>query len=226
MPKASQVFRDDDRQAVKDAIARAESSTNGEIVPVVASQSGRYDRGEDIFGVILGLVAMGVVWAACQQAVPKGGDWASGYTVRVGFAWLALTFVVAFVAGVVLATKLPALALPFVSKAERADSVRQRAGAAFFELGVRGTADSTGIMIYVSLLERIVCVIGDEPISEKLDEGQWEEIKALVIEGLEAGKPTEGLCAGIARCGELLAEHFPIAPDDEDELSNELHVID
>lgn len=48
----------------------------------------------------------------------------------------------------------------------------------------------------------------------------------LVVDGLRSGRPAEGLAAGVARCGELLARACPAAPDDKNELSNELRLID
>ena len=44
---------------IEAAIGEAEQKTAGEIVPVVATASGRYDRGEDLFGLVaLCLVAV------------------------------------------------------------------------------------------------------------------------------------------------------------------------
>lgn len=226
MLPASKRFTEQDKQAVQDAIAEAEKTTSGEIVPVVATRSGRYDRGEDIFGILLGLIAVAVVWLVFQKVEPAGGDWESGQTLAVGLGLVLLSFAVAFVFGVLLATFVPALAMPFVGRAERRQEVQRSARQAFFEFRVRATEAGTGIMIYISLLERTVWVIGDRAISDKLDQSQWDEVKDLVIDGLRRGKPTEGICAAIKRCGEFLTEHFPIAPDDTNELTNELRLVD
>ena len=226
MVRASKRFTEEDKQAVRDAIAEAEQTTSGEIVPVVATRSGRYDRGEDIFGIVLGLVAVAVVWLLCQEIEPTAGDWESGQTLAVGLGPVLLTFVIAFVLGVVLATLVPALAMSFVGRTERQEEVQRSARQAFFEFRVRATEAGTGILIYISLLERTVWVIGDRAISDKLDQAQWDGVKDLVIDGLRSGKPTDGLCAAIKRCGELLSEHFPIAQGDTNELTNELHLVD
>ena len=226
MARASRLFTDEDKQAIKDAVAQAESTTSGEIVPVVATRSGRYDRAEDIFGIILALIAVAVAWLLFQQARPAAGDWESGPTLTMGLWVVLLTFAVAFVVGASLSTLVPALARPFVGKQELQEEVLRSAQQAFFEFRIRGTEGSTGILIYVSLFERMVWVIGDHAISEKLTQPDWDEVKDLVIEGLRNGKPTQGMCSAIARCGELLAAHFPIAPGDVNELSNELKLID
>ena len=72
----------------------------------------------------------------------------------------------------------------------------------------------------------MVWVIGDTAIHEKIGGAGWNEIRDLIVTGLRGGKPAEGLCAAIGRCGELLAEHFPRASDDVNELPNELRLID
>lgn len=225
MVKASHLFTDADRQAVETAVTEAEAQTTGEIVPVVATQSGRYDRGEDTFGLVLGVVAVSTVWLLFQDVTPKGDEWGS-YTLAVGLGVVLATFVTACVVGAALATRFPALALPFVSRRQRQDAVAQAGQAAFFECGVRGTEASTGILIYVSLLEHTVCVLGDEAIGEKLDQSQWDEIRQLITEGLGRGRAADGLCAGIRRCGELLTEHFPLVGDHVNELGNGLYLID
>ena len=226
MTRASKLFSEADKQAVEHAVAQAEQGTSGEIVPVVATRSGRYDRAEDVFGVLLGLVAVAAVWVCFQRVDPRGGDWGEGYALGVRLWAILVTYAAGFVVGVVLSTYIPALARPFVGRREIDDEVQRRAQQAFFQFRVRATGGGTGILIYISLFERRVVVLGDTPISDKLDQPHWDELKTLVVDGLRTGKPTEGICAAIGRCGQLLAQHFPVAPGDVNEISNELRLID
>ncbi len=226
MAQASKLFTDEEKQAVSAAISEAEKTTSGEIVPVVAARSGRYDRAEDVFGVVVALLAVTLVWLFLQNVEMVEQDWGKTTRLTVGIVVVLGTFLAGFIVGTWLATAIPILAYPLIGKKELADEVRDSAERAFFRFRVRGTQHATGILIYVSLLERMVCVIGDHAIGEKLGQSSWDEVRDLVIDGLRGGKPADGLCAAIKRCGELLAEHFPIASDDVNELSNELHVID
>ena len=82
------------------------------------------------------------------------------------------------------------------------------------------------MLIYVSLFEHAVRVFGDNAINEKVDQKTWQEICDLVVDGIRKGEPAGGLSAGILRCGEVLARHFPIDPGDKNELVNTLHLID
>ena len=61
MKPASSLFNDQARERVNQAIAQAESKTSAEVVPVVATASGRYDRPEDIVGLWLGIIALQAV---------------------------------------------------------------------------------------------------------------------------------------------------------------------
>lgn len=226
MARASNLFTEEQKKTVAEAVAEAEKKTSGEIVPVVATRSGRYDRAEDIFGVIVGLVAVAALWLLFQGVTPRGGDWETGYTLRVELWVVLVTFGCGFLAGAALSTCVPVLCRPFVGRREVEEEVRRAAERAFFQFRVRRTEAGTGVVLYVSLFERRVVVLGDEPISHKVDQSHWDEVRDLIVGGLRQGKPAEGICSAVVRCGELLAEHFPIAPADVNELTNELRLID
>ena len=75
----------------------------------------------------------------------------------------------------------------------------------------------------VSLLERRVYVLPDVGIGPGITPAQWNEVVETVVNKLRDGDITGGICAGIERCGVLLARVCPAAPgDNPDELSNRL----
>ena len=55
-------------------------------------------------------------------------------------------------------------------------------------------------------------------------EGIWQELVDLMIQGVKRGDLAAGMTQAIARCGELLSPHFPIAEDDQNELRDHLVV--
>jgi len=226
MVRASRLFSEEEKKAVESAIEEAEKKTSGEIVAVVATRSGRYDRAEDTIGVVIGIIAVAVVWLCFQKVEMVQAEWTEAPRLAVSLLVVLLTFVAGFVGGTMLATCVPLLSYPLIPRREREEEVERAAREAFFRFRVRGTRGGTGILVYVSLFERMVRVIGDDAISEKLEESHWNGIRDLIVDGIRRGKPAEGLSAAIKRCGELLAEHFPVEPGDVDELKNELHLID
>jgi putative membrane protein len=157
---------------------------------------------------------------------PFGSKWSSGPAEGLSLPVVLSIVVVAFIVGAVLATAIPSLRTPFIPKSEMGKEVERRAAEAFHRFRIRNTAGATGVLIYVSLFEHAVRVFGDNAINEKVDQKTWQEICDLVVDGIRKGEPAGGLSAGILRCGEVLARHFPIDPGDKNELVNTLHLID
>jgi putative membrane protein len=105
--------------------------------------------------------------------------------------------------------------------------VHQRATEAFLSEEVFNTRDRTGILIFLSLLERKVLVLGDSGINARVQQSDWHDIVQRVVSGIRSGKPAEGLTDAIHQCGLLLQKHgIAIRPDDKDELSDSLRTSD
>jgi putative membrane protein len=104
--------------------------------------------------------------------------------------------------------------------------VRHRALAAFVDEEVFRTRDRTGILIFLSLFEHRVLVIGDTGINASVEPGAWEEIAAAIAGGIRGGRPGEALAEGIRRCAGILATRVVRRPRDEDELANRLRTAE
>ena len=92
----------------------------------------------------------------------------------------------------------------------------------FFERGLHLTRARTGVLIFVSVAEHYVEIIADEGIDTLVPPGTWDKAVADFVERVRAGRVAEGFLAAIEVVGTRLAEHFPRAPDDRDELPNHL----
>ncbi len=223
---ASDLFTNDDRAAIAKAVAEAERKTGGEIVPVVATSSDRYERAEDTFGLWLALVAVSVVWLALQGVRPAGGDWEEGWELAVNLLPLLGIVAGGWIVGIRLAARFPSLKRLAASKASMRARVEERAGQAFLRFRAGRTREGTGIVLYVSLFERMICVRADRGLSAKIDPAEWKSICEGMMAALREGKRREAFLGAIAKCGELLAKHAPIRPDDKNELSNELRILE
>jgi len=224
--RASEWFSADDQGLVAKAVGEAERATSGEIVPVVATRSGRYERAEVTAGLAAALSSVAAAWLLLQRVVPAAEDWSSGYEPSLGLVTVLALFAGGFALGAFAVRLCPPLRRLLTGRRAMREEVTRAAAEAFERFHVKGTKGATGIIVYLSLYEHMVVVLGDEPIAEKIDEAAWGGIVACVIGGIKAGKPAQGLCEGIAACGELLAKHFPIAAGDVNELGNELRVVD
>ena len=220
--RASKLLTKSDHERVAAAIESAESKTSAEVVVCIATRSGRYDRGEDLIGVVVALLCVAGAWLAFQGAHDE--SW--GLTLNLGLLPILGIIVVGFSFGAAVATFFPALSLFFSSRTEMQSNVHDRARIAFQEIGVRGTRAASGVLIYVSLLERTVSVIGDHGITEAIDKETWDKLRDTVISGLAKGQASEGLCNAIEQAGVVLAESMPGSHDDVDELGNHLRIID
>lgn len=222
--RASQLFTEDERKRVAAAIAAAEGKTSAEIVAVVATASGRYDRAEDIFGFLAALLALVAGWLFCP-AFHADPAWGGGPTTE-GLVPALVTLVVAFAAGSALATRFTGSRLPFVMKTEIEEEVRRAAQSAFMSSRIRDTDGGTGVLLYVSLFEHRVVVLPDDAVTKALPNQDWREVCDLIVSGMKSGKPADAMEQAIARCGEILGPALPRQADDVDELSNELILVD
>ncbi|MDA8402736.1 MAG: TPM domain-containing protein [Desulfobacteraceae bacterium] len=226
MKKATQLFTKDEIRAIEAAVTEVEKMTSAEVVPVVATASGRYDRAEDLFAFLLSLLVLGCAWGGFQGIRSSAMEWSGSLAFRLNLPLVLAILIAVFFTGIALASRFPLLRLPLIAKREMREEVERRARETFQRLRIRGTRNATGILIYVSLHERMVHVVGDDAINAKLSRDDWEALSEIIISGFKDGQPMEGMRNGIRRCGEILARHFPIEPGDRNELADKLHLID
>jgi uncharacterized membrane protein len=98
--------------------------------------------------------------------------------------------------------------------------VRKLAEEEFFKLGIDKTRDKTGIIIFFLLEAREFYILADEGINKKVPEKTWDKIKDEMQSHFMEGNFSEGIIHGVERVGDILSEHFPIKPDDTNEITN------
>lgn len=200
---AQQFLTRNEQDRLVKCVQDVESRTAGEIVPVIASTSSDYPRAAHLGGLFLGIVAALVL----TLALGRSDMW---------------VFLALFLPFYVLVSRLlllyPRLRRPFITRAEMREEVEQAAVAAFHANDLHRTRDMTGILIYVSVYERMVQVLADKGIDRKVNPEVWREVVDIVTAGIRSGSPGRSLCRGVERCGELITRHFPIKPDDTNEL--------
>jgi putative membrane protein len=97
--------------------------------------------------------------------------------------------------------------------------VRQMARSVFLEKEVFRTQRRTGILLFVSLFERRVAVIGDSGIHSRVAPAEWDAIAAAVAAGIRAGHPGPAIAAAVDACGRLMERHGLVGePGDRNEL--------
>ena len=223
MQKASDFLTMDERSAVEAAVMAAEKKTSVEIVPVIAASSGRYDRAEDLAGLWLGAVLMVAAWIIWPLPEVEPGDWSATFPVQYGIWLAALLF--GFVGGAVISARTAWLRRLFTPKRELREEVQRRAREAFFDQRVHHTGGATGVLVFVSLFERTVCILADASVMKVLPAGEIERLCAALTAKMKSA-PAEGLVETITSLGETLSAPLPRAEDDVDELANAVVLID
>ena len=200
-----------DREQIEAAVRSAEAGTSGEIVVQVVRRSDDFAVSAWRFAVLLAaLVLLGSDWIAP----------ASSLLVLFG-----LQLAVVLVAHVVcLLDPVRRLCL----REDELERAAQRGARDAFRLHVvRRTEARTGILIYVSLLEHRVVVLGDEAIDRALaPDESWKAVVDCVLDGLRTGRATDGIVRAVERCGAMLAHPLPPAQDDRDEIVHGLILAD
>lgn len=214
-------FSQEERQRIDAAVAKAEKTTSGEIVPVIAGRAADYTHGLYHAGVTLTLLAsLALAGANLAFHAPLGwGPWTIPLYVLLP-AQLA-----AMLAGYHVARASWRVHRAFLPQALLEREVTRAARRAFHDLDLHRTKGATGIMLYVSLFERVALVVADKGIASKCDPKTWDGVRDILIAGLRSGDGAKGFTDAIAECGRILAKDFPPSAENPDELPNELRVV-
>lgn len=196
-----------EKESIRRAVAKAEAGSSGEIVAMVVDQSDRYLEAERLGALLMAALCAVVVVLALDHIT----IWT--YIPVTGLLYFPLFL---------LFRRFPRLKLSFVGSVRQGEAVYGRAVASFYEKGVYRTRHRTGILIFISLLERKVWILGDTGINEKIPAASWQELAGELAAGLREGRGGAALERVIAACGDELSRHFPRRDGDVNELSDEV----
>jgi uncharacterized membrane protein len=100
----------------------------------------------------------------------------------------------------------------------------QRAIKIFERLGMHKTAQRNGVLVYISVTDRKLAIVGDTGIHERVGEAYWQGLVAGVLLRMREQGPRDCLLHAVAEVGRALGHHFPRRPGDKNELSDEVSV--
>ena len=195
-------FDENARKALTLCVKDIETRTDAELVLVIRARSDSYRHADYLFGALLAFV--GLVFLIF-----------SPYTFHPN--WVLIEVVLFFVLGAFASSRSNALRRLFTSKKVQADKVRTNAAAMFYEAGVANTRMETGILVYVSLLERRLEVLADRGVLKAVPAREWNEELFELHEAARLGD-AKLLAAALHNLSELLALHLPATGDNPNEL--------
>lgn len=214
-----------DHKLVSDAVAAAEAHTSGEIVTIVTRRSDSYHDIALIWAALAAFAALSVLEIAPGFYLPLAermlGLWAFEWTPRT-LIGLALSVATLKFASVYLIARFTPLGLWLTPRRVRNARTRARAMSCFRIGAESRTTGHTGVLIYVSLDEHHAEIIADTGIAAKVPPETWGHAMKAMIDPLRRGQIAEGMVGAVAEVGKVLAEHFPRAQDDSNELPDRL----
>jgi uncharacterized membrane protein len=90
---------------------------------------------------------------------------------------------------------------------------RERALMMFSKLRVWDTEHNNGVLLYVNLADRAVEIVADRGIAARVPRATWQAICHTARDHFRHGRIEAGAAAAIQAIGAVLAEHFPLPPD-------------
>ncbi len=201
--KADKFFTAEEKERLKATVHEAESRTIGEIVVMVVDHSDHYIEAEVLGGILLGsLLSLIATLLYFHSSI---------------WSYVPLSFLFFFPCRF-LFQRIDILKRLFIGIRKKEEAVRLRAERAFFEKGLYKTKKNTGVLFFLSLLERKVWVLADKGIYEKMNQETLNRFANEVSRGIKENQACGALTQAIQEIGVLLSQHFPITPDDTDEL--------
>lgn len=92
----------------------------------------------------------------------------------------------------------------------------------FMQLEMDKTQAHNGVLIYIAHKSHQCAVIGDLGIHQFVGDNFWQQQCQLMINYFKNDEYTQAVVAAIESIGKELAIHFPVKPDDKNELPNEV----
>jgi putative membrane protein len=215
----------EDHALVGEAVARAEDGTDGEIVTIVSQRSDQYHDVALHYALaatllIIALAAINPVALEARLDWSSNG-WGAEMDLRSLLFWVLIAQTIVFLI-VRYALAWAPLRLALTPKATRARRVRRRA-IQYFKVGAeRRTQARVGILLYLSLDERMAEIVADEAIHHAVPAERWGDAMAALVDEVRLGRPAQGMAAAVAQIGVILSENFPKTETDRNELPDRL----
>ena len=194
-----------DVDRIVDAVESAEKQTSAEFVVVLEPCSGSYRDIDLLFAAGVNFIVMLVAFFSPVVVSPD---------------WLPLNLILLFVLAWLFSAYTPFVKNLFCSSKRMEKQVKEWAQLQFLNQNVTQTRGRTGIMVFVSQLEKRVMVVADSGVMRSVDDDNWIILMAEIQDGFDKSDLSKTAVQAVEKLGEFLAKPLPVAEDDIDELSN------
>jgi len=217
---------EEDFETIKAKVSEVEKDTSGEIALAIAPESAHYSYWELLAANIVSAIVIIALLPFSSQIRElyhhlywqnEPGWIIPAFFVVTCFATILIVFYMA---------NIPALDRLIIPSVVKKSCVTHRAFRYFTESGVYETKEHSGILIFVSYMERQVRLVADTGISSKISQDLWNLIADELAEGLNKGNTKDAFVNAISKCGDLLKENFPPDAENPNELPDGLVILE
>jgi putative membrane protein len=206
-----------DLDSIGRAIAKAEGASSGEISVAIAKESSDYSFWELLASLVVGMVTFATlisfyvpIASALDSLMWHMSEWVPAAVIGgAGFLSIAVFFLMA---------NLPFVDRLIVPKRARKRACYRRALRHFVESGLYATEERTGILIFISCMERAVRILADTGINAAIDVSAWNSMAESIAASVRKKRLGEALVDSIEACEKLLSGRFPPREGNKNEL--------
>jgi len=210
---------ENDKKTIAEAVKNAEKNTGGEIVAAVIPESSDYAFYELLFAIAAGMIIYIVLifYSTRLHTLLDSIFWSDSV-----YLLPSAMMIISFAAGTMFyfIAQFPVIDRLVISKKSMEKKVRSNALRFFVESGICDTMDRTGVLLFISVLERRVELIADNGINNKVAPDTWDRIVSSMIRGIKEKRISEAIVEAVNEIGEILAEHVPPRENDINEIAD------
>lgn len=196
------------REKTTATVKAIEARTAAEVVVAVRRVSGHYRHTDYLVGFVLSFAML-----LAMLYLP----------IDFALELFPVNAALSFAMGAGVSAALPGLRRRLTSRKLQAENVRRAARAAFVEFGVSRTSGRTGILVFVSLLERRVEVVVDVGVDPSALGPEWADALTKLSAAIASANDPEPFLQALRLMAFPLARVLPRSEDDVNELPDAPH---
>jgi putative membrane protein len=190
--------------SVTEAVRSVEDCSCAEMVVEVRDRSGSYAHADSRFGALFAFVTLVAVLFARWVFAPE---------------WVAVDAAIAYGLGLLISRSSHFIRRSMTTRRDRERKVHTAAAATFVDRGIAKTRRSTGMLVYLSLLERRIELIADRGILDAVPSLEWNQL----VEAIRGRRATQSTLVDVLHALQpLLLRYAPNQSGDRDELPNDV----
>jgi putative membrane protein len=200
-------LNDESRTALSEAVRAVESCSSAELVVAVRPRSGSYLHADLISGILVGLAVLAVLLYSRWE---------------FALIWFLIDPAVAGALAGLVASRSDILRRALTRRTMRRQRVETAARSTFVERRIHGTSGRTGILLYISVLEREAVVVVDVGVEALAATDAWRKAVGEIEDAVRRGADGAVVAKRLHGLAEILSPALVRSAADVDELANEV----